>query len=72
MLASTALHTEALAELKAMLTRYMEKEKDSDEGSPLLPKTIFENQVTMPSIGVPKYKSESTGGAGRGRGREEH
>jgi hypothetical protein len=52
-LASSALHTEALAELKAMLTRYMGIGKDSDEGNPLLSKTVFENHVTMPSAGVP-------------------
>ena len=56
MLVSTTLHTKALAELKAMLTTYMEKEKDSDEGSPSLSKTFFENQVTMPSVVVPNTR----------------
>jgi hypothetical protein len=50
-LTSTALQTEALAELKSMLSRYISKGKHSDDGSPS--KSFLENHVTLPSAPLP-------------------
>jgi hypothetical protein len=52
-LASTALQTEALAELNSMLSRYIGKGKHNDEGSPSLSKPFLENRVTSLSAPLP-------------------
>jgi hypothetical protein len=46
-LANTAFHTKALAELKSMLATYIGKEKDRGKGSPSMSKSVLENQVTL-------------------------
>jgi hypothetical protein len=42
-LANTALHTKALAELKSMLLRCMSKDKESEGGSPSVSKFGLKN-----------------------------
>jgi hypothetical protein len=49
-LASTASHTETLAELKYMLARYIGKDTTVVEGSPSSFKPILEDQVRSPSL----------------------
>jgi hypothetical protein len=48
-LASTASHTETLAELKCMLARYIEKDTKVVEDSPSGSKSSLEDQVRSPS-----------------------
>jgi hypothetical protein len=62
-LASTALQTEALAELKSMLSWYIGKGKHSDEG-PSLSKPFLENRVTLLSAPLPLLGEKDKEGLG--------
>jgi hypothetical protein len=60
LLASTALHTEALAELKSMLARYIGKDEHPADTDPLLSKSIPEKRVAFPiAILPPKGRKEA-------------
>jgi hypothetical protein len=66
-LASIDLQTEALAELKSILSRYIRKGKQSDEDSPSLSKSFLDNRVTLSSTSL----SLSGEKDGEGPGEEE-